>query len=201
MAVSPKIERLSIDDYVRLYEQDGAFELINGERKPKMPPVLVHAEFVMFLSYLIKRLCMEYGLGKVYSEAPYVLTYDSNWVKGSRVPDVMYFERTRWETYKKATSDWSSKPAILVPDFVIEVISKNDSFSDIQEKVQIYLEDGVHLIWLVDPKRSTVTVYENEPHKMYGVDDTLTGGDVLPQLSINLGELFSILDDDTEKSD
>ncbi len=42
-------------------------------------------------------------LGVAYSEGAFVTTdpHDPNWVKGSRTPDLMYFEANRFKVYKE----------------------------------------------------------------------------------------------------
>ncbi len=39
----------------------------------------------------------------------------------------------------------------VCPDFVIELRSRTDSLSQLQEKMQEYLDSGLRLGWLIDP--------------------------------------------------
>ena len=41
----------------------------------------------------------------------------------------------------------------LCPDFVIELRSRTDTVSELQAKMQEYLDNGAQLGWLIDPKR------------------------------------------------
>ncbi|MDQ7037381.1 MAG: Uma2 family endonuclease, partial [Anaerolineae bacterium] len=159
MTTLSPIDQITIDDYIQLYARDGAFEIINGKRKKIMPPVMIHIIIVRALFRLLDAFSTTYRLGEVMTEAPYVLAYNSNWVKGSRVPDVMFFSKERWQKYISNTDDWARKPAILIPDFIIEVVSPNDLYTELQQKVEVYQNDGVHLIWIVDPMRQKVAVY------------------------------------------
>ena len=49
---------------------------------------------------------------------------------------------------------------------------------------------GVRLVWVVDPKRQTVTVYRSwtDAHTLRA-DETLDGGDVLPGFACRVSEL------------
>jgi Uma2 family endonuclease len=190
-----KTDLLTLDEFARLYEQEGAFEIIDGERKKLMPPVMIHIMIVRALFRLLDAFVLKHQLGEVMTEAPYVLTYDANWVKGSRVPDVMFFAKERWTAYTANTADWARKPSVLVPDFVIEVVSPNDLYTELQQKVEVYQGDGVRLIWIVDPMRKKVTVYSGEQFTTFGAEDTLDGEAVLPHLQINLKDLFTAVDD------
>lgn len=190
MGAIERVERLTLDEYSRLYEQEGPFELIDGERRALMPPVALHGLMIRALFRLLDAFCTARALGEVVTEMPFVQVYDSNWVKGALVPDVMFFAAARWQQYINATPDWKGKPFVLVPDLAVEVVSPNDLYTDIQDKVARYTSVGVHLIWVVDPQRSRVTVFEGEHYRVLGQDDTLTGGEVIPDLAIKLSDLF-----------
>lgn len=160
-----------------------------------MPPVMIHGIIVRALFLALYNYCQQNQLGEVFQEMPFVLSYSSNWVKGSRVPDVMFFEKSRWDEYVIQVPDWTKKPAILVPDLVVEVISQNDSYSDLNRKVQIYRQDGVKLIWVVDPAKKSVDIYQDNQITTLEKNDTLTGGDMLPKLEISLSELLAVVDE------
>ncbi|MEO8397222.1 MAG: Uma2 family endonuclease, partial [Chloroflexota bacterium] len=129
-----------------------------------------------------------------FFESTYVLPdrYDSNWVTGSRIPDLMFVSAERWSAYLAANPDWRDKPYLLVPDLVIEVISPTDVFSKVDEKVDAYLADGVCLILVIDPQRRKVIVYSpdaEQPLHLSG-DAQLDLSDVIPDLKIALPSLF-----------
>jgi Uma2 family endonuclease len=190
MSSAEQIDHLTLADFMRLYEQDGAFEFIDGERKPVMPPVAIHGLMIRLLFRLLDAWCSEHGSGEVVTEMLYVLLYHSDWVKGARVPDLMFFAAARWQEYVTKTENWKRKPFILVPDLVIEIVSQNDLYTEIQDKVDRYLEDGVRLVWVIDPQRSRVTVFEGNRYTKLGKDEILTGSDVLPGFELNLTRLF-----------
>ena len=56
----------------------------------------------------------------------------------------------------------------------------------------MYLDAGVHLVWLVDPAFQTVTVFRPDatPTKLTG-SDTLDGGEVLPAFTVPVAEIFA----------
>ncbi|MDX2140777.1 MAG: Uma2 family endonuclease [Chloroflexota bacterium] len=83
-------------------------------------------------------------LGRVFSEATFTLpgSYSSNWVKGSRISDVMCYAGTRFEEYEAQTPNAGVRPLELIPDLVVEIISPADKYSDVNRKVEVYLKDG-----------------------------------------------------------
>jgi Uma2 family endonuclease len=131
------------------------------------------------------------GRGEAFSEAPYVLVEAKNWVKGSRVPEVMYCSAERLKAYREQVPDWKSKPLILVPDLVVEVVSANDRYTDIQSKVEVYQNDGVNLIWVIDPHRQKVIVHQGNLQTILSVQDTLSGGEVVPGFEVPVADLFA----------
>jgi Uma2 family endonuclease len=191
MSVGEQTQLLTLDEFSRLYDQEGAFELIEGERRPLAPNVAIHGWIVRALFLLLYNHCAPAQLGQVFTELPYVLVYDSTWVKGSRVPDLMFFTSARWQQYVQEVPDWQSKPFIIVPDLAVEVVSPNDLYTEIQDKVDRWLSDGVRLVWVVDPQRSRVNVYESTRFTTLSRDGTLDGGDVIPGLNLKLETLFT----------
>jgi len=197
MSTAEQMELLTIEEFVRLYEEEGAFEILDGERREIMPPVAIHVWIIRALFRILDAYCHQHSLGEVFQEMPFVLSYDVNWVKGSRVPDIMFFEKSRWDDYVKQVPDWIRKPAILVPDLAVEVISHNDRYADLNRKVQLYRQDGVKLIWVIDPENKSVDVHQGNQIETLEKDAILRGGKLLPELEISLQELFAILDEDS----
>src|SRR5690606_2584147 len=83
----------------------------------------------------------------------------SNWVTGSRIPDVMFYVGDRLAKYKAETPDYRERPLSIVPDLVIEVVSPNDKVIELDAKIDLYLSDGVRLIWVFNPQSRKVTVH------------------------------------------
>jgi Uma2 family endonuclease len=126
----------------------------------------------------------------VYAETAFVLLYDANWVRGSRQPDVLFVRAERLEAYRAETPDHADRPLVLVPDLVVEVISANDNYSEVEEKVDRYLGDGVQLVWVVDPRRQVVTVHGQHTYQKLTVQDALTAGEVIPGFSLPVADIF-----------
>ncbi len=192
MSTATQALPITIDEYTRLYAADGPFEIIDGERKPLMPPVMIHVLTVQALLFALKQHCDAHDAGRVFSETPFVLQYDQNWVQGARVPDLMFIAAARWQQYVQSTPDWKSKPILLVPDFVVEVVSKHDLYTELQNKVDHYLRDGVRMVWVIDPNRQHAAVYSGNQYTPLTADDTLTGGELLPNFTIPLQMIFDV---------
>ena len=103
----------------------------------------------------------------------------------------MFYAADLIKTYRTENPDWKDKPFVLVPKLAVEVVSKNDSYSDITRKVELYLQDGVQVVWVIDPKREQVTVYAPDtPTQFLSGGNTLSGGEIIPDFEISVAELF-----------
>ncbi len=78
-----------------------------------------------------------------------------------------------------------------IPDLVVEVRSKNDTGPEVLEKVNEYLEAGVRVVWVADPKKKTITAYRpKRKPKVFTTKDTLTVEDVIPGFQLPVAEVF-----------
>jgi Uma2 family endonuclease len=78
-----------------------------------------------------------------------------------------------------------------IPELVVEVRSKNDTVPEIQDKVAEYLSAGVQIVWDVDPRPKTVTVYRpGHDATELRIGDVLTAERVIPGFQVPVAELF-----------
>jgi Uma2 family endonuclease len=174
------------------------FELINGERRPKLPNVSGHSEIIRLLFVALYLWSVQRAIGEVFAETTFVLPDADarDWVSGSRIPDIMMLDRQRVLDWKRATPDYAARPYPIIPDLVVEVVSPSDRYTEMNEKARLYLSDGVRLAWLVDPAGRNVAIHAagaDSPLVLRGDDAVLDGGDVLPGFSIALRDLFFLL--------
>lgn len=106
-----------------------------------------------------------------------------------RIPAVLFVS---WERLEG--SGFPEKPAPeLVPDLAVEGISRSNTRREMESKLHEYFTAGVRLVWYVDPRDKTVMVYTAADQSTKLTEqDTLDGGEVLPGLSINLAEFFTM---------
>lgn len=159
------------------------FELIRGELHEVPRPGFRHAKIQMTVGRLLANFVIEHGLGEVIGEVGVVLARDPDTVRG---PDVAFVR-----TERLPTPDMESRLLRIVPDLAIEIVSPNDRTRDITSKVMSYLDAGVPTVWVVDPGKQRVDVWNrDQPVQEFGPDDTLEGGDVLAGFRLPLADLF-----------
>jgi len=71
-------------------------------------------------------------------------------------PHAAWVSLARWNAL---TPDEQAGFPPLCPEFLIEVRSRSDSRRVVEEKMQLWLENGAQLAWLVDPIDANVSVY------------------------------------------
>lgn len=104
-----------------------------------------------------------------------------------REPDVAYYSR---ENLRRNKRKGESNPRIS-PDLAVEVLSKSNSKAEMARKLDEYFRGGTRLAWIVDPKKRTVRVHTAPTvSTLFGENDTLDGGDVLPGFSVVVREFF-----------
>jgi Uma2 family endonuclease len=103
-----------------------------------------------------------------------------------RSPDASFVGRGRFEG-DEPPEGFSPVP----PDLAVEVLSPDDRPRAILDKVGEYLESGVRLVWVIDPRARTATVYRslNDVRRL-GPDNALDGFDVLPGFRCLLSDVL-----------
>jgi Uma2 family endonuclease len=80
----------------------------------------------------------------------------------------------------------------LVPDLVVEIKSAFDRVSVLQDKIQLFLEQGAKVGLLIDPDEQTVTCDRQGSERIiFKNGETLTLPELLPEWELPVSELWS----------
>jgi Uma2 family endonuclease len=79
-----------------------------------------------------------------------------------------------------------------VPVLVVEILSPKDTQDEINEKIDTYLEAGVALVWVINPRHRTVEIFRQgaEP-ELVNVQQELSGEPHLPGFRVPVAQLFA----------
>lgn len=107
---------------------------------------------------------------------------------GTRSPNVSWIKIERWNAL---TPEQRKKFLPLCPDCVIELVSESDDLADTQAKMREYINNGLRLGWLLNPKDKQVEIYrQNQAVEILENPQSLSGEDVLPGFILDLQPIF-----------
>ncbi len=168
-------------------------EIVNGEMVVIMSPTQrPHIRIAHRLYHAIYNFVQAHQLGSVWMETAYILSADerNDWVLGARVPDISFIAAQRM---KKHDEQYGSEgPWRLAPDLAVEIVSPTDRYTDVTQKVIDYLQYGVRLVWVIDPKTRTIRVHsQDDPDgSVLGEADQLTGAEVFESWTMPVKDIL-----------
>ena len=108
-----------------------------------------------------------------------------------RAPDVAFVSREQLPDGKFPTEAY---PAFF-PDLVVEVLSPANTKAEMSRKRVEYFHSGTRLVWMVDCVNRSVAVYTSPSAvRILNEDDTIDGGEVLPEFASPVADFFADLD-------
>ncbi|AFY53832.1 hypothetical protein Riv7116_1263 [Rivularia sp. PCC 7116] len=106
----------------------------------------------------------------------------------TRSPDASWIKIERWDAL---TPQQRKKYLPLCPDFAVELVSESDDVEDTRKKMLEYIENGLRLGWLINPKDKLVEIYRiGKEVEILDSPDSLSGEDVLIGFSLDLEVIF-----------
>jgi len=80
------------------------------------------------------------------------------------------------------------------PILAVEVLSPSDKTDDIADKVQLYLEYGVAVVWTVNPRFQIITAHRpNAAPQSFNILDDLVCEPELPGFRVPMKEIFELV--------
>ena len=137
-----------------------------------------------FLAHLLWAFLEENDLGVVLgADGPVRLR-----LRLVRIPDVCFIP---WERLPGGELP-DETIAGVVPTLAVEVLSEGNTKSEMDRKLKDYFGAGVRLVWLIDPRSETATVYTSPTKsRVVAKEGSLEGERVVPGFSLPLKELFA----------
>jgi Uma2 family endonuclease len=146
-----------------------------------MPPGNPHGYVVIWTSVEFGNYVRANNYGSVRAEIGYKLESDPDTV---RAPDVSWIAPDNVREHIPGYRDGA-------PDLAVEVKSPNDSRPEMFAKAQMWIGYGTRIVLVLDPEPVTATVYRPTIETaIYGEDDVLDLGDLLPGFSCPVWRLF-----------
>lgn len=176
---------MTAEELLRMPDDGFRYELVRGELRRMSPAGPRHGRVVINITTPLDQHVRAHSLGTVYAaETGFQLAADPDLV---RAPDVAFVSRERVEAVGDVESYWPG-----APDLAVEVISPHDTYTAVEEKVYDWLEAGVRMVIVANPRRRLVTVYRSLTNVTVLTEhDTLEGGDVVPGWTLPVSVVFT----------
>jgi Uma2 family endonuclease len=164
---------MTAEELARLPDDGMRRELVRGELYTMPPAGWEHGSISGRLAASLIPFVEDHDLGGVgVGDVGFILARDPDLV---RAPDVAFIRKDRLPEGGLARGFVRG-----APDLAVEVVSPNDRYGDVDEKVADWLAHGTRLVLVVNPRPRTVGVHRPDaPVRTLGEDDTLDGGDVV----------------------
>jgi Uma2 family endonuclease len=166
---------VSLEEYLRTsYRPDR--DWIDGETKERNMGEQSHARIQIFLGYLFRLHARDWNMRGLTEQRVQVMP------NRFRIPDLCVIP----------LADPLVEILYAPPILCIEILSREDRMSDIQERVEDYLAMGVPTVWVIDPHRRrayaalSTGVLQPAPTEL-SVDNT--------KIRIPLPDIFAELDE------
>jgi Uma2 family endonuclease len=177
---------LTLEEFLKLPETKPAKEYECGEVLKKTMPTMLHGVVQSLLSIVVGSFVLKNVLGISGSEIRCIFGPPGR--ERAYVPDWIFIAAPRLP----GDGGPASAPFRGAPDIAVEILSPDDRPGRVTRKVLFYLNNGVRIVWLVDPEDRTVTVFtpDDLDGRRLKTTDMLDGGGVLPGFSAPVSELF-----------
>jgi Uma2 family endonuclease len=175
---------LTAEDLWRL-PNDRRRELVKGELRTMAPAGFNHGAVIMRPASRLSAHVERHNPGVVLgAETGFVLSRNPDTVRGA---DAAFVSASRLPKGELPNSYFQG-----APDLAVEVVAPGDTLTEVEDKVDDYLAAGAKLVWVVNPRRKTVTVHrlQTPPH-MLRENDALGGDGVVPEFRCSVAEIFT----------
>lgn len=162
----------------------GRTELVKGEIVHMSPTGFTHGRIENRIGRVLGNFVLNQALGVVVSGEVGIFT--------GRDPDTVRAADVAFVSNERMSQVKSKSYLDVAPELVVEVMSPDDTWSALMEKLDEYFTCGVKAVWVADPRTRQVYVYHSVTNiERFAEKDTLTGGDILPGFSVPIAELFA----------
>lgn len=101
-----------------------------------------------------------------------------------RRPNVAYFTK---EQIKQGRVNQEN----IVPEFMMEIISDNDTVGEVENKLNEYFKAGVKVVWLLFMEEQAVEIYTSRRNVTICLEnDICSASPVLPDFEISVADIF-----------
>jgi Uma2 family endonuclease len=182
--VAPQ-KALSLEEFLRLREEEPALEYEDGRITQKMSPKGKHSSIQAEFAERINAFARPGRLARAFPELR------MSFAGRSYVPDVAVL---RWERIPVDDEGEVANDFFVAPDVAVEVVSSEQRMTAVFRKCVWYVSNGVPVALAIDPDDKSVFVLRPGalPVPVVG-EERIDLDDVLPGFQLTAAELFAAL--------
>ncbi len=175
---------MTADELWRLPKVDKLYELVQGELIIMSPAGFDHGAIGVCLGSLLFQHVRSHKLGCVVcADTGFVLARDPDTV---RAPDVAFVRQDRLLN-PRPVKFWDG-----APDLAVEVLSPSDSASEMDAKVQEYLDAGATEVIVITPKMKMLKIFRHgQTATVLRSGDILRDLESVPGFQCQIDEIFA----------
>ncbi|MBD2311893.1 Uma2 family endonuclease [Desertifilum sp. FACHB-1129] len=179
------ITQITLEEFLAQPETKPASEYIDGRIYQKPMAQGEHSILQGSLIAAINQVAKPQQLACAFPELR--CTFENRAI----VPDITVFE---WQRIPRRPNGRIANKFEIPPDWVIEILSPEQSPSRVISKITFCLKHGTKLGWFIEPEDESVVVFlpNQLPEVKYG-DEKLPVLEVLGDWNLSVGDVFSWL--------
>ena len=177
--------RLTLDEFLALPEEKPALEYIDGKVTQKMSPKGRHSALQGYLAVFFN------DVGRPNKTAFAFPELRTTFAGASYVPDVAVF---RWARIPVDPDGEVADEFFLPPDIAVEIASPRQSRPRLRSRCRWYVDNGVSIALLVDPRDHLVARFEpGQPERVLRGSDIVDCTSIVPGAQLTVDKLFACL--------
>ena len=182
--MSATTQLFTAEQLLHLPKDGFRYELVEGVLIKMSPTGFEHGDVALTLGSLLWQHVRANKLGKVVAaETGFRLASDPDTVLA---PDAAFIRQEEIDRHGSTKKFWPG-----APDLTVEVMSPDDSVHKTDEKAKTWLSFGARMVWVVNPKQRTVSVYRSGADVTTLTEgDSLDGETVVPGFRCDVKEIF-----------
>lgn len=141
---------LTLETFLELPETKPATEYVDGQLLQKPMPKGEHSAIRTELATAINATLRQQKIARAFSELR--CTFSDR----SLVPDIAVYT---WARIPRQENGAVANDFAIAPDWIIEILSPEQSQTKVTKKILSCLRDGTQMGWLIDPAEQSVFVY------------------------------------------
>ncbi|MBW4646862.1 MAG: Uma2 family endonuclease [Goleter apudmare HA4340-LM2] len=175
----------TLEEFLKLPETKPASEYIDGKIYQKPMPQGKHSTLQIELASTINQVGKAKKLAYAFTELRYTFA------DKSIVPDIAVFE---WENIPLDENGQIANKFEISPDWIIEILSPEQSVSKVIRKITFSLKNGTKLGYFIDADDESITVFQpNQLPEVYEKQDILPVLSVLGNWQLKVEDVFNWL--------